>query len=444
MAEKISDKVKKFFQKKKADAKFKMAGPGHKLTESSSTAVSSSKKPGYVPPQRSGPSDVNRQAAEAALARLTTQSKSTPFNTSLAAIQAKVKRELEAERKNNAEFNEIPLGPKQIDLETSSHLAVKGVYFKCPLVSDEILSKEEWKVKIKEFLFAALEEERGITACLILYSCNYNRSKVTECVNILCRYIDNIIGNPTETKFHKIRCSNATFVEKVTPLLGAIEFLYAAGFRQQKLDHNGVEEDFWVWSEENIDGLQTLEFLRDALKSENRVELELDRNVQILSPAQASVKIDLPKDFYAISPDELKREQQSRSEIAEKQLQLRTKAMREKDELREIRKYKFSLIRVRFPDGIYLQGTFSVYEKFIDILEFVRDSLEHDGLPFVLTAPTGLRFEDKDYDSTLADLRLVPATILIFQWDPAFDEEIKASGNITYLKPDILMLMQEL
>lgn len=39
----------------------------------------------------------------------------------------------------------------------------------------------------------------------------------------------------------------------------------------------------------------------------------------------------------------------------EKQLQLRTKAMREKDELREIRKYKFALIRVRFPDGLYLQ-----------------------------------------------------------------------------------------
>lgn len=44
-----------------------------------------------------------------------------------------------------------------------------------------------------------------------------------------------------------------------------------------------------------------------------------------------------------------------RSEMAEKQLQLRTKAMREKEELREMRKYKFSLIRIRFPDGLYLQ-----------------------------------------------------------------------------------------
>lgn len=83
--------------------------------------------------------------------------------------------------------------------------------------------------------------------------------------------------------------------------------------------------------------------------------MEIDRNVQVLSPAQAAKKVDLPPDFYALSPEELKREQQSRAEALEKQMQLRTKAMREKDELREIRKYKFALIRVRFPDGIYLQ-----------------------------------------------------------------------------------------
>lgn len=78
-------------------------------------------------------------------------------------------------------------------------------------------------------------------------------------MNILCRYLDNIIANPTETKFHKIRCENSNFKEKVLPILGTVELLYAAGFRQQKLEHNGNEEDFWVWSEENVEGSQTLE-----------------------------------------------------------------------------------------------------------------------------------------------------------------------------------------
>lgn len=82
---------------------------------------------------------------------------------------------------------------------------------------------------------------------------------MNDCVVVLCRYIDNIIANPTETKFHKIRCENATFKEKVAPILGATELLYAAGFRQQRLEHNGTEEDFLVWAIENVDGIQTLE-----------------------------------------------------------------------------------------------------------------------------------------------------------------------------------------
>lgn len=40
-------------------------------------------------------------------------------------------------------------------------------------------------------------------------------------------------------------------------------------------------------------------------------------------------------------------------------MQLRTKAMREKEELREMKKYRFALIRIRLPDGIYLQVYFN-------------------------------------------------------------------------------------
>lgn len=80
-----------------------------------------------------------------------------------------------------------------------------------------------------------------------------------DCVNILCRYLDNLIANPEEPKFHKIRCSNAAYNEKVIPILGAIDFLHAAGFREQKLDHNGTEENFLVWSRDNIENLEYLQ-----------------------------------------------------------------------------------------------------------------------------------------------------------------------------------------
>jgi hypothetical protein len=45
----------------------------------------------------------------------------------------------------------------------------------------------------------------------------------------------------------------------------------------------------------------------------------------------------------------------SRTEAVERSLMLRTKAMREKEEKREMRKYRYAVIRIRFPDGILLQ-----------------------------------------------------------------------------------------
>lgn len=88
------------------------------------------------------------------------------------------------------------------------------------------------------------------------------------------------------------------------------------------------------------------------------------------------------------------------------------------------------------------QGTFSVYEKFSEIIEFVQENLEHD-CPFILSSPTGHKYEDADSDSTLMQLRLVPATILTFQWDPSIAEEI-TSVTATYLKPDVMMLIQSM
>ena len=49
-----------------------------------------------------------------------------------------------------------------------------------------------------------------------------------------------------------------------------------------------------------------------------------------------------------------------RAEAAEREGVLRTKAMREKEEMRTaLRHYRFVLLRVRLPDGVILQGKFS-------------------------------------------------------------------------------------
>lgn len=45
-----------------------------------------------------------------------------------------------------------------------------------------------------------------------------------------------------------------------------------------------------------------------------------------------------------------------RAEVIERGSVLRTKAMKEAESQRALRRYRYALIRVRFPDGVLLQG----------------------------------------------------------------------------------------
>ncbi|CAB3226015.1 unnamed protein product [Arctia plantaginis] len=447
----MADKIKKFFQKKKVEAKFKLAGPGHKLSEPAISSQSSVDSRPETQIKRTGLSEASKTAAEAALSRLSLKRENPVFNTSLAAIQAQVKKELENEKANERELasqSSVSSNEKQEkEIDLPKNYAASGVYFKCPIISNDILPRDEWKKNIKTFLYEQLEAERGLTACLIIQSCNNNnREKIDTCVETLCKYLENLITYPEDEKYQKIRMSNRVFCERVQPIEGAIELLFAAGFRQEKLTNtNGAEEDFLVFHTENVESIESLTALIEALRSAEPIQLELDRNLQVLLPSQAANKMQLPASFYALSPEEIKREQQLRIEAMERSQMLRTKAMREKDEIREMRKYKFAIIRVRFPDGILLQGTFSVYERFTEIHDFVQENLEHSGLPFILNTPTGqkLNLED-DANKTLIDLRLVPATVLTFAWHSSVAQEIQNSPNKdVYLKPEVLVMVQE-
>ena len=65
---------------------------------------------------------------------------------------------------------------------------------------------------------------------------------------------------------------------------------------------------------------------------------ELDRGLQILLPSHASQRVELPPDFFWITAEEVKREQQQRSEEVERNLMLRTRAMRQRDSEAQQRK----------------------------------------------------------------------------------------------------------
>ena len=139
------------------------------------------------------------------------------------------------------------------------------------------------------------------------------------------------------------------------------------------------------------------------------------------------------------------KEQQRKEEAVEKLGMLRTKAMRERDEMRELRKYRFTLIRVRFPDGVILQAVFKAHEKLSSVRQFNGEQLS-DWLPFVLSSATGQRLTEDG--QTMAELGLAPAAVINFAWDPEVVKDIArqkgASAHSVYLKRELLANIQSL
>ncbi|XP_013111691.2 UBX domain-containing protein 6 [Stomoxys calcitrans] len=428
-------KIKQFFKKKKEEAAFKFKlgesslGHGHSLNSSDAASSSQKKERSsekYVPPKRKELSNEARSAADAALLRVQKKDPKV-LNTSLAAIKAQAKRELEAEAATKK-------GEAKCESESKSEMMCDGVFYRCPLVSDEVLPKKDWKIKIKEFLYQQLStsEEKALTSCLIILNCN-TKDKADDCVLTLTKYLENIINHPNEEKYCSIRMSNRIFSEKVRYVDGAIDFLNACGFREIVLDN----EPFLIWSKDNIEQDYELASLLEALKNAEQIHLELDRNLKVLLPSQVK-NVSLPNDFYRISPEEIKREQQLRTEAIENTQILKTKAMREREEHRTLRMYKYALVRVKFPNGLYLQGTFNVYEKLSDVFEFVQSCLSNESMEFNLVASSEGKFAEEDLDKSLFDLRLIPNVLLLFTV-PELN-----SQDCNYLKEDLLLLVQNM
>jgi len=441
----MSGKIKDFFKKKKVEAKFKLAGGGNKLGELSSSQQGGSasgsrqQKPAAV---RQHPSSSAQQAGAAALNRInqsTSADEDFKKNRQRALIKEQARRELEREQKIDEEVEKLKKvygDNKPEELEAPTHLASKGVFFKCPLVGEEVLPRDQMKTKIKDFLYAQLELERGLTAVLIIHTCNSPRDRVQVCVETLCKYIDNILKNPTEEKFRKIRRSNKAFKERVAALEGAEEFLVDCGFKVCVLPGtDGQEEEFWVLDESSE--LEHVAMLQDSLQSCEPLTAELDRGLTIIQPGAGGGSIgSLPPDFFSLSSEEVKREQQGKSEVVERENMLRTKAMRDKEAALGRKKYKYCLIRIRFPDGFILQGTFAVHEQFSAVTEFVAENLETP-LPFqLLDNVNGAKLSNQE--NSLTEFGLVPASLLNFCWDPEIEADL--TEPLPFLKSSLTNL----
>ncbi|XP_019936439.1 UBX domain-containing protein 6 [Paralichthys olivaceus] len=436
--------MKKLFEDFKKDIKFKSAGPGKKLTEDTSAKPEAVQSSSGAKHNRHAASEGAQRAGAAALARIE-QHPRPKVHTSQDHIRNQVKRELEAaalaekDKAATAEGFTVPV-------RDPTCLSVSGVYFTCPLTG-ATLTKSEREVHIKEAIFMRFEEDAVEASVMMVHSFNKDKEKVKVAVDIISKYVDNICKCPTEEKYRKIKLSNKVFQEKVRSLEGTREFLEALGFTSVMLPVEGQEEEeeFLVLPEQSPEALELMKERRDRLQRGEPVRAQLDRQPQAFRPSPNAQRFELPPEFYNLSAEELKKEQQQRSDLVEKNAMLRTKAMREREEQRERRKYNYSLLRIRLPDGNLLQGTFYAWDRLSVLFGFVRESLVDGWQPFQLIAPGGVKLQEED-EVALAERNLVPAALLTFSWDAAVQADIAAAGgkNPTLLKPGLLEAIQTL
>lgn len=362
------------------------------------------------------------------------------------AAKARMRKELEQEKKKEHEALALAERYSETKEVVKKGAPMTIVLFKCPDIGEAVLPKEEMVAYIEEFLLGQLAEEPEMASALMIYTLNKDKDKVKVCVDTIVKYLDNILGNPDEEKFRKIRVSNKAFSERIAPLRGTEEFLQAAGFVLKMLPFEDHEESFYVMEEELAKDTERLENVKAVLLAAEPIKPQLDRALKLYYPTQGAANFNIPDEFYNISPEELKKEQKRKQEAVETLGMLRTKAMREREERREMFKYRYSLIRVRLPDGNLLQGTFKANEKLVALKEFVRENLVNDWMPFQLVTQVGAKLDDEE--KNLAEYGLTPAAVVNFEWDKTVLNEVTAQQGSTQqssvLKPEIMAQIQNM
>ncbi|XP_057963719.1 plant UBX domain-containing protein 2 [Malania oleifera] len=219
-------------------------------------------------------------------------------------------------------------------------------------------------------------------------------------VEVVLRLLRNIVREPENAKFRRVRMSNPKIREAIGEVVGGVELLECVGFELR-------EEDGEMWAVLEVPTEGRILLIKKAIsfleppKEENLTpaapaELDepiepkkVDRQIRVFFsvPESVAAKIQLPDSFYNLSREELKREADARKKkIAESQL-LIPKSYKEKQAKAARRMYKKTVIRVQFPDGVVLQGVFSPSEPTYVLYEFVSSALKQPGLEFELLHP---------------------------------------------------------
>ncbi|XP_062505217.1 UBX domain-containing protein 6-like [Corticium candelabrum] len=430
-------KVKGWIEKKKLDAKFRRAGEGHSLSEEDRRHQQHFVPRG--PTMRVEPSDDASRAGEAALARFS-RSSAEQSSTRLTGLAFRKdydeeKRRIEAERRDHERKDVLArkcTAEAVEQISAPSVLPVSAIYLICPITNVSVPA-DEIRDQMTGALASQLEEEPLSNAAVMIHTMAKNRDELQACIVTISKYLDNAASHLHDSKYRKIKWTNKALIERVASVQGGMEFLQAVGFEKKSLASDDGEQDFLVLPDDVA--AEHLMLCKEVLTNAEALRPKLDRRACVFkSHYRSALKFDLPNSFFTLSGEELKQEQQQRTEQVEKDRMLRTKAMREQDASLSKRRYRYVAIRIRFPDELVLQGTFKPQETVEDVRTFTVNCLKEEAqmLAFSLVDPSGRRIKNENI--TLSDAKLVPSALLTF----AVDQDMQQLVSPPYFKNELL------
>jgi len=373
----------------------------------------------------------------------------------------------EGQKGSNADPKPIPNRPSSDGFDPFDSLIARGKrnehgyslnVFECPICNCGFGSEEEVSVHIESCI--ANPRESGGDSVVDLgvkdgsEDQDESMNKLGTCVGkylsgnpsegsveIVLRLLRNIVKEPENPKFRRIRMSNPKIREAVAEVPGGIELLEGVGFELKE-----EEGEMWalmdVPSEDRIgilmDSIRLLEGMKNVQSGSSTASAMgdvkgdpekvkksgpevVDRQVKVFFsvPESVAARIELPDSFYNLSLEEVRREaEMRRKKMAESQL-LIPKSYKEKQAQAARRRYTRTIIRFQFPDGVVLQGVFSPREPTSALYEFVSSALKQQGLEFELVHPVPVKRrvipcfpKPGERASTLEEEDLVPSALV--------------------------------
>jgi UBX domain-containing protein 6 len=268
-----------------------------------------------------------------------------------------------------------------------------------------------------------------------------------DSVALMARVLRNVVSEPTNVKFRRLRLSNAKVQATVMDVPGALELLQAAGFcmlfEDAPDDAEGASEGWLVLPEADPHaftcaraGLALLEpFVTPTPPAATAAAAASpvvqfgpsNRQTRTFAPAdRCAAAFFNPSDaFFRHTADEVRAAAAAAKVKLEESRQLTTRAYKEAQAAERRGKPTSATIRVRLPDGIILQGSFAATETVTAVCEWVWEQLAAPDAFELFEAGAQHPVADlhpacsdgaPPRPRTVADAGLAPSSLLNLKW----------------------------